>query len=433
MTLYLTNGRVIDCATDKPEPYPATVVIEGPQIVAIHERDDGPIPLLPDATVIDLGGRYLLPGLWDCHCHPGGMIPDPHRIACFESEAELTLRALRNTMAALRVGVTALRATGDSSFVDIALRETFANRQPAGLWKRGYDDKRLVGPRLFCAGIGIRITGGHGSNGRVDEVYTKSCLEADGPDAVAQAARYVMKMGADWVKLMITGGIAGIREGMGESQMTFEEMKAACDAAHRKGLKVCAHTGAAAAAKEGIRAGLHSIEHGYQLDEEACEMMAERGVYYCPTLSVTHDEEYMRRWEWPDYSIRRALEGAEAHRRALEYALKAGVKIVNGADLNPIADTAIAEIEWVVKAGMTPAQALIASTRRPAEMCGVEDILGTITAGKLADLIVVEENPLHDISALRQVQMVLKEGEIIVDRLGNSVNRFDWLSDGSIP
>jgi imidazolonepropionase-like amidohydrolase len=345
------------------------------------------------------------------------MIPDPHRVTCFETEAELTLRALRNTSAALRAGVTALRATADSSFIDIALRETFANRQPAGLWNKGYDDKRLFGPRMFCAGIALRITGGHGSNGRVDEVYTKSCLEVDGPDSVAQAARYVMKMGADWVKLMITGGIAGIREGMGESQMTFEEIKAACDAAHRKGMKVCAHTGAAAAAKEAVRAGLDSVEHGYQLDEEACDMMAEGGVYYCPTLSVTHDEEYMRRWEWPEYSVRRALEGAAGHRRALQYALKAGVKIVNGADLNPIADTAIPEVEWVVKAGMSPAQALIASTRRPAEMCDVADTLGTVEVGKLADLIVVEGNPLLDISALRNVRLVLKEGQVVVDRL----------------
>jgi imidazolonepropionase-like amidohydrolase len=145
--------------------------------------------------------------------------------------------------------------------------------------------------------------------------------------------------------------------------------------------------------------------------------MAERGVYYCPTLSVTHDEEYMHRWQWPEYSIRRALEGAEDHRQALENALKAGVKIVNGADLNPIADTAIAEIEWVVKAGMTPAQALIASTRRPAEMCDVGDMLGTVEVGKLADLIAVAGNPLEDISALRSVEMVMREGEIVVDRL----------------
>ncbi|MGD9375657.1 MAG: amidohydrolase family protein [Anaerolineae bacterium] len=415
MAMYLTNGLVIDCATDEPAPFPATVVVEDGSITAIQPGGGETAPPPKTATVVDLEGRYLLPGLWDSHCHPGGMIPDPNRMTAFETEAERTLRAARNTMAALQVGVTALRSAGEAGFIDVALREAYANQQPAGLWKKGYDDKRLLGPRMFCAGRGIRVTGGHGANRRVAPQYVESALEADGADAMRQAARYVIKMGVDWVKLMITGGIAGIREGMGESQMTFEEIQAACDAAHNKGLKVGAHCGAAAAAKLAVRAGLDVVEHGYQLDEEACDLMAERGVYYCPTLSVTHDEAYMHRWEWPEYSLRRALEGAAAHRQALTNALKAGVKIVNGADLNPIADTAIPEIEWVVKAGMTPAQALIASTRRPAELCDMQDIVGTVEVGKLADLIAVEGNPLQNISALRNVQLVLKEGEIVVD------------------
>jgi imidazolonepropionase-like amidohydrolase len=420
MDLYLTNGLVIDCATDQPAPFAATVIVEDGSISAIYPAGAEPAPPAAGSTVIDLKGRYLLPGLWDAHCHPGGMIPDPNRISAFETEAERTLRATRNTMAALRVGVTALRSAGEAGFIDVALREAYANEQPAGLWKKGYDDKRLLGPRMFCAGRGIRVTGGHGANRRVGPMFVESALEADGADAVRQAARYVIKMGADWVKLMITGGIAGIREGMGESQMTFEEIEAACDAAHNKGLKVGAHCGAAAAAKLAVRAGLDVVEHGYQLDQEVCDMMAERGVYYCPTLSVTHDEAYMHRWEWPDYSLRRALEGAEAHRQALTNAIKAGVKIVNGADLNPIADTAIPEIEWVVKAGMTTAQALVASTRRPAELCDVEDVLGTVEVGKFADLIAVEGNPLQDISALRNVHLVLKEGQVVIDRLTNS-------------
>ncbi|MFZ5916484.1 MAG: amidohydrolase family protein [Chloroflexota bacterium] len=418
MKLYLINGSVIDCVTDDPAPVAATVVVEGTRIVGVYRADGPPAPPpMEDATVIDLAGRYLMPGLWDAHCHPGGMIPDPNREACFETEAERTLRAVRNTSAALHVGVTALRSAGEANFIDVALRDTYANRQPAGLWKKGYADKRLLGPRMFCAGKGLRITGGHGANGRVQPMYLDPALEVDGADEALKAARYVMKMGVDWVKICITGGIAGVREGMGESQMTFDEIKAVCDAAHNKGLKVGAHTGAAAAARLAVRAGLDVVEHGYELDREVCDMMAERGVYYCPTLSVTHDEEYMRRWEWPEYSLRRALEGAERHRQALKFALEAGVKIINGADLNPIADTAIPEIEWVVRAGMSQAQALIASTRRPAELCGLDDLLGSVEPGKLADLIVVQESPLQNISALRDVRLVIKEGEIVVDRM----------------
>ena len=313
------------------------------------------------------------------------------------------------------MGVTSLRAVGESNFIDVALRETYANRLPGGFWHKGYEDKRLFGPRLFCAGPGIRITGGHASNGRVEARYTESIIEADGADEIRKAARYCIKMGADWIKLMITGGIAGIRESMYEVQMSFDEMKAACDVAHNKGLKVCAHTGCSEAAIRGIQAGLDCIEHGYELNEEACELMAEQGVYYCPTLSVTHNEAYMRYWNWPDYSIQRALEGAELHRTSLQNALKAGVSIVNGADLNPIADTAIPEIECVVTAGMSETQALAASTRTAAEMCGVADTLGTVEEGKLADLIAVERNPLEDISALRAVKLVLKGGEAVVN------------------
>jgi len=417
MTLYLTNAWIIDCAGDELQPFKGTVVIKQGRIDAICPDGTSAPPEAPKDKTVDLGGKYLMPGLWDSHCHPGGMTPDPSRVSSFETEAERTLRAARNTMAVIGVGVTALRSAGEAAFIDVALGEAYANQQPAGLWKKGYIDKPFIGPRMFCSGRPLRITGGHGANRRIEPQYVDSALEADGADEVRKATRYVIKMGVDWVKLMITGGIAGIREGMGESQMTFEEIQAACDVAHQKGLRVGAHTGAAAAAKLAVRAGLDVVEHGYQLDAEVCDMMAERGVYYCPTLSVTHDEPYMRRWEWPDYSVRRALEGAEDHRKALEYALKAGVKIVNGADLNPIADTAIPEIEWVVKAGMSPAQALIASTRRPAELCGLADRLGTVEIGKLADLIVVEENPLAEISALRQVKLVLKEGQIVVNRL----------------
>src|SRR5690606_26718095 len=131
-----------------------------------------------------------------------------------------------------------------------------ANRQPSGLWKKGYDDKRLIGPRMFCAGPGMRVTGGHGANGRSAPLYTSPPLEVDGPDEVRKATRYCIKMGVDWIKLCITGGIAGIRESMYELQMSYDEIKAACDVAHSKGLKVCAHTGCSEAAKIGIEAGL---------------------------------------------------------------------------------------------------------------------------------------------------------------------------------
>lgn len=420
MDLYLTNALVVDCATDAPDPVPASVLVLGGTIAAV---DVGGARPPAGAAVVDLEGGYLLPGLWDVHCHPGGMIPDPQRVSHFESEAQRTLRAVRNTQAALRAGVTSLRPVGEANFIDVALREAYAGRAPAGLWATGYADKPLVGPTLYCAGPMLRVTGGHGATGAVEEVHVRSHLEADGPDGFRAAARYCIKMGVDWIKIALTGGIAGVRESMDELQMTEEEIRAVCDVAHRKRVKVCAHTGSAQAARIGIQAGVDCIEHGYQLDEEVCALMAARGTYYCPTLSVTHDEAYMRRWQWPEYSIRRALEGAAEHRRAFQRALAAGVRIVNGADLNPIADTAIPEVEWTVRAGATPAQALVASTRRAAELCGVADRVGTVSPGKAADLVVVGRNPLEDIAALRDVRLVVKAGRIVFRRDGEEAAR----------
>lgn len=404
----LTNCTIIDC-TDGPPIEQATVVIKDGRIASI--RSDTTVSDSENGALetIDLQGGYLLPGLWDCHAHPGGSIPDPLRLTEFESEADRALRALRNTQDALQVGVTAIRSTGDSSFVDVAVRDTYA---------RGVH----VGPRMFVAGPGLRITGGHGANGRRRPLYVDPPLEVDGTEEVRKAVRTNLKYGVDWIKLAITGGIAGVREGMDEVQMTEEEVCTAVETAHHKGVKVCAHLGAASAVKMAVKAGIDCVEHGYLLDQEAVDLMAERGVYYCPTLSVTHDEAYMRRHQWPKHSIDRALAGAEAHGNGLRMALKAGVRIVNGADLNPIADTAIPEIEWVAHEGMSTKQSLRASTRTAAELMGVLDDLGTVEVGKIADLIVVQRNPLDNVSHLREVQLVFKEGTLVVDRRVGSLD-----------
>jgi imidazolonepropionase-like amidohydrolase len=407
-----THCFVVDCVTSKPIPQ-ATVLVEDGRIVWLHSGRDAVIP--QDATVVDLDGAYLLPGLWDSHCHPGLMIPDPERYSCFETESELALLALRNIRGAFEAGITGIRVVAEAAFVDVALRDAFAGLTPTGMWHDAYAKVPLHGPRMFVAGPGLRVTGGHGAERRVSGLVN-CAIEVDGADEVRKAARYVIKMGVDWVKLMITGGIAGIREGMGESQMTYEEIKAACDTAHNKGLKVCAHIGAASAAKLAIKAGLDCVEHGYLLDQEVVDMMAEKGVFYVPTLTVTEDEERLRLNRTPDYSIERALEGADAHRQSFQMALKAGVEIASGADMNPMWATSVKEIYWLGRCGMGNLEALQAATIKSAELCGVADELGTVEAGKLADLIVVRDNPLDDLANLQDVQLVVKEGQILVDR-----------------
>jgi imidazolonepropionase-like amidohydrolase len=423
-TTAFTNCSVVDAIAPAASPA-CTVLVEDGRIGWLESGRDVHIP--DGADTVDLEGRYLLPGLWDCHCHPGIMIPDPERYSAFETESELTLRALRMLRGAFETGITGVRVVSEAAYVDVALREAFAQATPTGMWRDAYEPLPLHGPRMFVSGRGLRVTGGHGAERRVTGLVDYA-LEVDGADEVRKATRYLIKMGVDWIKLMITGGIAGIREGMGESQMTFDEIKAACDTAHNKGLKVAAHIGAAAAAKLAVEAGLDSVEHGYLLDKEVVDMMAERGVWYVPTMTVTEDLERMRLNNTPEYSMARAEEGAAAHRRSFELALSAGVKIASGADMNPMWATSAKEIYWLGRCGMTNLQALQAGTIRAAELCGVADDLGTVEPGKLADLIVVDDDPLRDLRNLQKVRLVIKEGQILVDHRGQP-RRFpaaDW-------
>jgi imidazolonepropionase-like amidohydrolase len=394
--LRIVGGHVVDARSPEPRPNQA-IVVENGRIVSVGGGGaaDGDI-------VVDAAGGYVLPGLWEAHCHPGGLIPDPTKLTAFETGGERALRAFRNLASVLTRGVTTVRAVGDAAWVDIALRDAAA----AGT---------VTAPRMFCAGPCIKTTGGHGAYRRVRSVYMDAYEEVDGPEQVRQAARKIVKMGADWIKLLITGGIAGGNESMTELQMTAEEIAVACQVAHRKGLRACAHLGAAEAVKVAVGAGLDSVEHGYALDEEAVARMARKGTYYIPTLSVTQDEAFMYRWKWPQHSIDRALAGARRHREGFQMALAAGVKICAGADLNPMAETAIPEIEWLARCGMTAHQAITAATLRGAELCGAESDHGTIEPGKIADLIVMPKNPLENVSALRGVEIVVKEGRVVVD------------------
>jgi imidazolonepropionase-like amidohydrolase len=183
---------------------------------------------------------------------------------------------------------------------------------------------------------------------------------------------------------------------------------------------VTAHAGSAKAIAEGIRAGLDCIEHGYFLDEPTVELMAKRGVYLVPTLSVSRAEDYLKGIGAPRWMIDRSLSAGEDHMRSYQMALAAGVKIAMGTDMLPADryDGTLAvyrEIEWMVQGGMPTAQALRAATLTSAELCGVDDRLGSVTPGKFADLIAMRRNPLEDIRALRSVDFVMKDGQVIRD------------------
>jgi imidazolonepropionase-like amidohydrolase len=226
------------------------------------------------------------------------------------------------------------------------------------------------------------------------------------------------------IKLCITGGIAGEFEQIRDSQATYAEMEAACDAAHNAGRRITAHAGSARATSEGIKAGLDCIEHGYFLDEPTVGEMVAGGVYLVPTLSVSRAEDYMRRIGCPQWMIDKSLRAGEDHMRSYQMALQAGVKIAMGTDMLPADpyDGTLAvyrEIEWMVEGGMRPTDALQAATLSAAELCGVDDRLGSVVPGKLADLIAMPASPLEDIRALRGIDFVMKDGQVVRDGCGD--------------
>ncbi len=391
MRTYLTNFSLIDC-TGAPLQENMTLVLEGDRILDIKS---GSLPFLPDKDnqrVLDLKGGFVLPGLWEVHTHLGDLIPDPHNYLETESIIEYTIRAGRNAIEALKAGITGIRTVGDAAFVDVA-------------WKQAFASGILVGPRLYVSTRAISVTGGHGHG-------TLGAIEADGPDEMRKAVQDNLDHGADLIKLMVTGGIMNEGESLEESQLSLEEIQAATDLAHKHGKHVAVHAWGAAGVKTALEGGVDSIEHGL-LDDEAVEMILEKDAFYVPTICCTQDEEFYAQENLPDYQVEKAQAAAQAHREGLLKAYKAGVKIACGSDSTPTAEFTRRELEHLVKAGMSEMDTLIAATRTSADLCETGSDLGTIETGKFADLIVLAENPLLNITHIREVQMIFKGGNLI--------------------
>lgn len=393
MRTILTNCHVIpgngDAALNN-----MTVLVEGNRIANLHSGVYTANREEQDVRVLDLNEAYLLPGLWAVHTHIGDIFPDPRKLTFRESVADRTIRAGRNTMDALRAGITGIRVVGERDYIDVA-------------WKRAFDSGLFVGPRMFVCGLFIIATGGHGHD------FTFGHQEVDGPYEMRKAVREQLKHGVDQIKICITGGVATAGEGMRESQLFLDEVKAATDTAHQKGKRVCAHAGGPEGVKTAIRGGVDCIEHGYYLDDEAIQLMVEHDVFFVPTMCVTQDEVFMRKSGMADFQIQKARGAAEAHKQGFQKALKAGVKIACGGDSSPIDEITLDEIRELVRAGMTEMQAIVAATKTSSELCGVGDQLGTIEVGKIADLIAVPNNPLENIEHLRRVSLVMKDGLLI--------------------
>jgi imidazolonepropionase-like amidohydrolase len=343
---------------------------------------DGPAPDLPE-TVVDLSGRTMLPGLIDAHVHLAlDGSPDPMNNLAKSSVPVVTLQTARHARQTLEAGVTTVRDLGCREFIDVAFRDAVK----AGL---------VMGPDMLCAGQMICITGGHG---------WQVGYEADGPEEVRKGVRFQIKSGVDVVKFMATGGVLtrGGRPGM--PQLTALEMAAGIEEAHRVGLKTAAHSQGPEGAKNAVAAGIDSLEHGVDLDQEVIDQMAERGVFVVPTLSAPFNIlEAGRDSGIPQEFIDKTERMAEIHLDGLSRAKKAGVKIAMGTDagtpFNQHGQNA-AELVHLGKIGFTPMEAITCATSSAAELLGIEETAGSIAPGKRADLLIVEGNPLQDLALL---------------------------------
>ena len=265
---------------------------------------------------------------------------------------------------------------------------------------------------MFTAGAALAITGGHGTR------HLGPALEADGPFEFRKAARQQLELGADHIKIMISGGISGEHESIGSSQMAFDEMEAVVQVAHNAGKKVCAHSSSAAAMREAIGAGVDCVEHGYLLDDDVADLMAERGTFLVPTISVSRADDYMRRIGASEWEISKSAQSNARHWQALQTAIRRGVKIGLGTDMLPgeMNEGTVAsyrEMEFMAEAGMTPMQVVVAATQTGAAVLNATDRIGTLEPGKVADIVACDGNPALDTRALRKTRFVMQGGRVV--------------------
>ena len=386
--MWLTEARVVDVETGRIQDGASLEIVDG-RIRSIQTNPGA-------GRQFSLGGRYLLPGLISVHTHLSVVYPFSDTDEN-ENPGLTVLRAYERAQDALSAGITTLRCVHELNRADLLLAEAAR----AG-WAKV--------PRIVGAGRAISTTGGHGDG--------HGTALADGPEAFREAALAELDAGCSHIKVFITGGIANLGETFDHPEMSREEMQATVGAAADRDTYVVAHAASSEAINWALDAGIRSFEHAYDLDQDTANRMASEGVFLTPTLCVTSSQEWMRWKGFEDFQIEKSREVHPTHLASIRRAVAAGVTMVNGTDYppgDPIGGTSVAvhEMALMEGAGLHPRLALEGATSNAARLLGLESMIGSIGEGKVADLVAVEQNPLADVSAMREISFVMQAGEVV--------------------
>ena len=383
------NGSVVDNAV---------VLVSGDHITAAGSN----ISIPAGATVIDLGGKTLLPGLIDMHTHLTGNPEDAGYSVVAISVPRATLTGAKNARLTLEAGFTTVRNVGADAYEDIGLRDAI-------------NDGDVPGPRIVASGPPLGITGGHCDDTMHAPEYKQvSVGVADGVDEVIKRVRQNIKYGADVIKVCATGGVLSFGDDPRTSQYSLEELKAIVAEAHRLGRKVAAHAHGGDGIRLSVIAGVDSIEHGSYVDDEAIKAMKEHKTWLVPTV-------YLGDWlienadaiKLPAPLLEKAKTTLPIARQNIAHAIKAGIPIAFGTDSAVYPHGLNArEFNILVKLGMTPMQAIQSATVNASKLLGWENKVGSIEPGKFADMIAVDGDPTKDVTILEHVKWVMKGGAV---------------------
>jgi imidazolonepropionase-like amidohydrolase len=390
----LAGAMLID-GSGAPPVAGRAVVIEQGRIAAVVDA-----AAAPPGPTLRLDGLTLLPGLINCHVHLCfGAEPDPAAAMLKEPHASTVIKAVLRVRQTLEAGVTTIRDLGGRDYAELSVRDAVR----AGL---------IPGARVLCAGRGICITGGHG--------WHMIGRESDGADEVRKGVREQIKAGADVIKLFATGGVMTPGVDPDSAQLTLDEVRAAIEEARKAGRRTAAHAQGADGIGNCLEGGITTIEHGVFLTEAHCRRMAREGVALVPTLIAP---EAIANGGVaagiPEFAVRKSQAVRDRHVESFRMAMRLGVPIAAGTDAGTPLNghgSMVPELELMVKAGMAPLAAIHAATATAARVLGLEHETGRVAPGLAADLLAVAGNPAERIQALDEVRLVMRQGQVFVNR-----------------